>query len=234
MAALDSAFARVASSPARMLVFPAIAFLTLLPMENAWLDDPSGFVPEAKIFIAYLVPFAAGWLLFRNRKVLDALRRGAPVASALTAGVLAFGLAFACFFELRDPAGRVTRLGFLGCEAFHAIAMWGFIFGFTGLFLRYLERPIGWLRYVSDSSYWLYLAHMPVLMAFQIALARTGWPPVVKIAAVLAASVPVLLASYHFLVRPTVIGAVLNGRRYPVRPGWMAIRSERADRPFPG
>jgi hypothetical protein len=51
-----------------------------------------------------------------------------------------------------------------------------------------------------------------------------------KALVVLAASVPTLLASYHVLVRSTWVGAILNGRRYPVRhrpplgvaaePGW--------------
>ena len=33
------------------------------------------------------------------------------------------------------------------------------------------------------------------------------------------ATVAVLLPLYHYGVRPTFIGAVLNGRRYPIGPG---------------
>jgi uncharacterized membrane protein YcfT len=47
-----------------------------------------------------------------------------------------------------------------------------------------------------------------------------GWAvlfPVVKVLVVLAASVATLLGSYHVLVRPTWIGAILNGRKVPIR-----------------
>jgi hypothetical protein len=77
---------------------------------------------------------------------------------------------------------------------------------------------------VADSSYWLYLAHMPVILVFQMALARTGWPPIAKLFVVLGAAIPVWLCSYHYLVRPTWLGAILNGRRSPIgrRTGWEA------------
>jgi hypothetical protein len=32
---------------------------------------------------------------------------------------------------------------------------------------------------------------------------------------ILAIGFPIMFASYHYLVRSTFIGAVLNGRRYP-------------------
>ena len=40
-----------------------------------------------------------------------------------------------------------------------------------------------------------------------------------------AASVATLLGSYHVLVRPTWIGAILNGRKVPIRPRPMPILS---------
>ena len=75
--------------------------------------------------------------------------------------------------------------------------MWLFVFGWIGIFFRALERPVPWIRYVSDSSYWMYLVHMPVLLVFQIAVAETGWPPALKMLTVLTASVATLLGSYR-------------------------------------
>jgi glucans biosynthesis protein C len=95
--------------------------------------------------------------------------------------------------------------------------MWLFVFGFIGIFFRVLERPVPRIRYLSDSSYWLYLVHMPVLLVFQIAAADTSWPPALKALVVFAASLATLLASYHVLVRPTWIGAILNGRKCSIR-----------------
>ena len=97
----------------------------------------------------------------------------------------------------------------------HSVALWLLIFAVTGLFLRYLGGHSALGRYLCDSSYFLYLAHMPVLIAFQLLLRDVALPPLAKIPLVLAATIVVLLPLYRYGVRPTFVGAVLNGRRYP-------------------
>lgn len=97
----------------------------------------------------------------------------------------------------------------------HAAAEWCLILGVAGLFLRYLGGHSAYRRYLCDSSYFLYIAHMPVILVFQLLLEDVALPPLAKMAIVLVATVAVLLPLYRFAVRPTFIGAVLNGRRYP-------------------
>ena len=53
----------------------------------------------------------------------------------------------------------------------------------------------------------------PLVVLLQVAVAQLGWPWPVKFALILAVSLVVMFASYHWLVRFSVIGAVLNGRR---------------------
>ena len=77
-------------------------------------------------------------------------------------------------------------------------------------------------RYLCDSSYFLYIAHAPLILALQLPLRDLDVPPVAKSFLVLAGSIALLLPLYHYAVRPTVIGAVLNGRRYPLRPALAA------------
>ena len=132
-------------------------------------------------------------------------------------GIVAALLGYSIWYWLHST-GTETVLGVLASAWCLALAMWLFVFGVIGTFFRVLERPVPWIRYLADSSYWLYLVHMPVLLGFQIAVAETGWPPAVKMLVVLAASVATLLGSYHVLVRPTWIGAILNGRKVPIRP----------------
>ena len=72
-------------------------------------------------------------------------------------------------------------------------------------------------RYVADASYWIYLAHLPVVAALQVVRGRLPLHWSVKFPLILVASLAVLFASYHYLVRPTFIGQFLNGRRYPRR-----------------
>ena len=94
--------------------------------------------------------------------------------------------------------------------------MWGFVLGFLGLFVRFRRAANARWRYIADSSYWIYLVHLPVVVALQILVAQ--WPAhwTLKYPLIVAAAVPLLFLSYHYLVRSTFIGAQLNGRRYPI------------------
>jgi hypothetical protein len=56
---------------------------------------------------------------------------------------------------------------------------------------------------------------LPVVAALQVLVGDLPWHWTVKFPLILAVSFTLLFASYHLLVRSTVIGAVLNGRRYP-------------------
>ena len=199
-----------------LLAIPS--FLALLPMTNPGFDDPPGFVPAPRLVIAYAIPFAFGWLLYRHADLLDLLRRRAwsyALWALLFAGAF-LTLVALYFLGLLGGVLHTTWLFLVG-RALHSIGLWGFILGFIGLFLRYLDRPSARLRYLCDSSYFLYLAHMPVMIGFQLLVLPLAWPPLVKLALVTAATVALLLVLYRYAVRPTAIGAVLNGRRYPLR-----------------
>ena len=71
------------------------------------------------------------------------------------------------------------------------------------------------MRYMVDASYWLYLMHLPIAIWVPGMISQWAVPALVKITVVLLVMIPTLIATYHVLVRPTIIGKVLNGRRYP-------------------
>ena len=98
------------------------------------------------------------------------------------------------------------------------VAVWGWVFGLTGAALRFLSNYSATRRYIADVSYWIYLAHLPVVAAFQVWVGH--WPLhwSVKYPLILVASFAVLFLSYHYFVRPTFIGKLLNGRKYPRKP----------------
>jgi peptidoglycan/LPS O-acetylase OafA/YrhL len=85
--------------------------------------------------------------------------------------------------------------------------------GFTGTFLRWLSRPVPAIRYLSDAAYWLYIAHLPLVAALQVACSRRALHWSLKWAMILALALTVLLLSYQYLVRYSFIGRVLNGPR---------------------
>jgi peptidoglycan/LPS O-acetylase OafA/YrhL len=97
-----------------------------------------------------------------------------------------------------------------------------------GLALRFLSGFSASRRYLADASYWLYLIHLPILMALQVAVSQLDWPWPIKFAGILGLALPLMLASYHLLVRFSFIGMVLNGRRLRRERSYAAVAGSAA------
>ncbi|HZQ00049.1 MAG TPA: acyltransferase family protein [Reyranella sp.] len=207
-----SGFAAIVRSPWAPLVLAVPSFAAQLLMPEPWIEDPPGFVPVFRITAVYAIPFAFGWLLFLRLDLLDVLSRRAWLY-----GGLAVIASVAYRWSYAAPVDAVTRDYLV--RAVHSLDMWLLILGVTGLFLRYLSDHSPLKRYLCDSSYFLYIAHYPLILVFQLLLKDVPAPPLAKVFIVLAAVIAILLVVYRYAVRPTFIGAVLNGRRYPLRPG---------------
>jgi peptidoglycan/LPS O-acetylase OafA/YrhL len=111
--------------------------------------------------------------------------------------------------------------------AAQVVYVWFMSFGIMGLFRRLLRRERRWVRYVSDSSYWLYLTHVPLVIAAQAIVAPWPLSPHVKFVLLLGVVTAILLLSYQLFVRYTWIGLVLNGPR--ARPRDRGLRSALVD-----
>ena len=85
-------------------------------------------------------------------------------------------------------------------RAVHAVTMWLLILGVSGLFLRYLSGHSPTMRYLCDSSYFLYIAHAPVILVLQLLLRDVPLPPLAKIVVVLAGTIAVLMPVYRYAV----------------------------------
>ncbi|MEK7406732.1 MAG: acyltransferase family protein [Acidobacteriota bacterium] len=205
-------FRRAVLSDWRAVVFALPTLATMCLLKYGILEAPQDLAPDGQNLLAYGVFYFFGWALYAHRDLLAELRQGAWTAMA--AGVAASGAnAWFAAGQLAILPATNTPL-ILGTAATGALACWFLIFGFIGLFLRYLSRPSVVFRYLSDSAYWLYLIHPPLLVVLQMAVGAMPWSAHLKAAFVLLAATPLLLLSYHFLVRPTWLGALLNGRRH--------------------
>jgi len=94
------------------------------------------------------------------------------------------------------------------------VAMVSLILGFIGLGIRFLADASPVVRYLSDASYWMYIAHLPVVMALQTWMMSFELHWIVKFAIVTFTTCAVLLLMYRYWVRSTWIGQLLNGRKY--------------------
>jgi glucans biosynthesis protein C len=202
---------------AMALAVPTAAALYLHPYWFMWFGVPTpdrSLYPNRAALVAYGLAFALGWISQRQAAtVLPRWRCGWPWQLALGAGATAACLAMVGPEPLLAPAPQGLRK--LSFAVAYAVALWSLTFAALGLGLRFLDGHSPWRRYLADASYWIYLAHLPLVMALQWTVADWPLPWPVKLIAVLAVAMGLLLVTYDILVRPTYVGALLNGRRYP-------------------
>ncbi|MCU0692039.1 MAG: acyltransferase family protein, partial [Polyangiaceae bacterium] len=215
-ARIDEAFARVVHSAWLLPALVVPTTVILLPMRGWGVDLPEGsLVPSASHVLFYGAFFAFGWLLHRQPALLLAVsaRWWKFVLVAWLANVPQTLLLYAVY-ALRWPETLGLRVAFF---CVYALLAWAGVLALLGVFVRLFDRPWPALRYLADSSYWIYLVHLPVVVLLSIMLRPWAVPWPLKLAVVLGASSPLLLASYHLLVRSSWLGVVLNGRRHPFR-----------------
>ena len=101
-----------------------------------------------------------------------------------------------------------------------ALFVWLMIFGLIGVFRQFFSGESRKVRFVSDSAYWLYIAHLPLIQFVQIWVSEWPVPSVFKLAFVCVITTALLLLSYRYLIRYTPVGTMLNGKRVkPVAAG---------------
>jgi glucans biosynthesis protein C len=203
----------VTTTPGSVLLWTTLTTLTLLPMALPGIEGSTLLLPPIRTLVAYGVFFFFGWLLFVGRDSLDALR--GSLASHLALG--AFGVvAYIYIYDVGKPFANPRTTHVAACAAM-ALSMWGFVLGITGAFLRLASREHPVVRYLSGAAYWTYLVHLPIVIVVAGALARAPLHAFVKFSLVLIVTTAASLATYHYFVRSTVIGKLLNGIRQPGR-----------------
>lgn len=214
---LDRTLALNFSSWRNSLVL-ALTTVPVLVIMRSWdIDTPkSSLIPYLPTTLLYGWMFTIGWFLHRQPELLEKIRPQwkyhLVMGVALTIATLKVGE----WLHSKGPA--VDTVLIKSAYTFlYGVMMWSFTLGFTALFVRFCSGYSAWRRYVADSSYWIYLAHIPIIVSLQVAVGRLPFPWEVKYPAILLITFVVLFLTYHFLVRDTFIGKQLNGRQYPIR-----------------
>jgi peptidoglycan/LPS O-acetylase OafA/YrhL len=198
-----------------IMALPIGITLCLDPTWTGWLGirtPDSSLVTNPHALIGFGTAFGFGWLLHRQIDLIRLLERRWLLNLVLATVLIAasFFLAIASGLGPRPVGYEAIRLAGAAC---YALAIWTTTFAAIGVALRFLSDFSPVRRYLADASYWLYIIHLPILMALQVAVSQLDWPWPVKFGTILLIALPLMLASYQFLVRYSFIGTVLNGRR---------------------
>ncbi|SEO18161.1 acyltransferase family protein [Bradyrhizobium sp. OK095] len=218
---IDRLFARIIRNPMAPLVL-AIPIGIAFCLDQRWVNltgvrtPDQSLITNAQAWICFGTAFGVGWLLHRQIDLLRTLeRRWLPhLLLAIVLILISFvlsGVMFSAPGAPKLPYSFATLR--LVSVVLYAPAIWISTFAAIGLALRFMSGFSRTWRYLADASYWLYLIHLPIVMALQVALSQLNWPGLIKFAVILIVAIPPMLASYHLLVRFTFIGAVLNGGR---------------------
>jgi glucans biosynthesis protein C len=180
-----------------------------------WTGLPAPFpiVPQAGALIGYGLIFGFGWLLHRQAHLVLALEKSWPMylAAAVVLSIVCYRIAGPTPHWTPYLEGRALLI----YSGAYMVAVWCWIFALIGAAIRFLSNVSPVRRYLADSSYWLYLMHVPALFFFHVLFKPLDWHWSVKFVLSIVGAMPILLLSYHYLVRFTFIGAIMNGKRHP-------------------
>lgn len=174
-------------------------------------DTSAGLIPIPHVLVYYAVFFGFGALVHAARGLHAKL--GSLWYVTLPLGLLVLPLALRLSDDraatiISNPTTRVVAS--IAAQALYA---WLMTFGVIGLFEAVMIKQRAWVRYLSDSSYWLYLVHLPLVIVAQTLLLSLPMPAAAKFILLTLTLTVTLLLTYQLFVRHTRLGVLLNGKR---------------------
>lgn len=166
-------------------------------------DTSFGVLPMPHLLLFYGCFYFFGAATFAADGIGTRLGQRWPLLLSAAALIFLVGLPTICI----RPAAAVLQPAYA----------WAMSLGLIGLFHRLFPQPSGRVAWLADAAYWMYLAHVPLVLAAQLVVRDWPLPGVMKFLLILVAVTILLLVSYGWCVRPTIIGRILNGPRGPVK-----------------
>lgn len=214
---------QVIASPFFSIALVAVTIGTLWPFQGGQLFE--GFIyvkPHLPSLLYYGSFFVLGYVIHHHRSILKTFYHGLPVA----VGISIVALPIAMWATSQEFAADTVTAQIHGVAvAANAILTWSLIYLFMGLFLRYFDYDSPWILYISNSSYWVYLFHMPVVCLTAWLLLPIPLHAFIKFPIVVVFTTLVCFSSYHYLVQNSWVSSLLNGMKFNHPWPWAAAKS---------
>lgn len=184
--------------------------LILLLVPELYLHVDTGIIPKFPYLAFFGYFFLIGWLINRSASAAFSWitgKTGLFLVTGMGISILLFWLEFSGWYANADFIGKTgAKMG----ASLQAILL---VFGSIGFFLRFWQSESRLWKYVSDASYWMYLIHLAIVAGFQVFL--IGYPigSAWKFLLIMLATLAITLVTYHYLIRYSVVGEWMHGRR---------------------
>ncbi len=202
-----------------LLLAPPLA--VALWLDPAWIaffavpTPDEGLVPDTAALVGYGLAFGFGFILDRRRDLLDRIAAWSPIylVLAIASGVGSYILSGG---PVLTPMVDPTQEKLIAAGA-TALAVYASAFAVIGLCLKFMSGVSPVRRYLADSSYWVYILHLPLVMLAQVWIQDWVGPWWLKLGGLSLGVLAVCLITYELLIRHSFMGKWLNGRRIPWR-----------------
>ena len=196
---------------ARVVFFSALTFYILSVLQTSMIEASVSLNPDFNTFLYFFFFYLIGWGLYKSKQYLITFIDYSWVLTILAVIMVIIKGVIIRRLELSLFSNSVIL------TFFSSVTVILFLFGITGLFIRYYSNYSIRMRYVSDSSYWVYLVHLPLTALIPSFIWGYDITVFGKHLIVITVTGLISFTSYHYLVRSTFIGKFLNGRKYPKR-----------------
>lgn len=213
------------SSPIYVWLLPLVIFPALYSV-GVPADTPGHILPRIWAFGYYGVFFLLGWHFFYHQDYLDKFEKHLGIMIFFSIIALVIYLYMVPLVEsfrntiasdialknMRDYSDQ-QKIYLVALEAFLSIflTMITLILG-----KRYLNFPNKVMRFISDSSYWIYLIHWPLVTFIQIFFVTMPFSGYFKFMISSVILLGIGFITYRYMVRYTPIGTMLNGKKVRV------------------
>ena len=214
----ETGLRKALQSPTMLPVLGLVTAATLWPFHGGQVHEGFLFLkPHLPSLIYFGLFFVLGYVLHFYQEMLQAFTRFMPWCALLAAVLFPLSLTLS---NLDNQSRGMAIEIHLAAVVTHGLFTWALIYALVGSALRYFDKPSPWSLYIAQSSYWVFLVHLPLVCIAAWLLVPYDLPALVKFAAVVGFTTVLSFASYHYAVQRTWGSAFLNGRRFDMKWPW--------------